>query len=268
MKTHPTISAFLFLTFILSALSCRKDSPNEVIIDPVYYPDLVKTIKWGNTGQETYIYNPDSTIKTTVAGSPGTTTMTREFKYTNKRLTQIIKSDLMEENFEYSAQGRVSSITEKLRGSTYPGTRLEFEYNTDQSLKQMKYYEFDDLRNILKSSTNYEYDNQKRPTKIVTTSESNPGTKVIFDIENYSEEVFINPWPLIEPWHLVAENFQIYNYPFLSSQRRLPLKVTKKIEVNNVIQETETETYTYEIKDYRLESILYNSNKFKITYEY
>ncbi|WP_256010430.1 hypothetical protein [Desertivirga xinjiangensis] len=269
MKTIFTLPAVLFLISSLTFTSCQEDdNSDEIIIDPVFAPKLVKSIKWGNSGEETYTYNPDSTVKATIAGGAGTTTMTREFKYTGKRLTQVIKSDMMEENYQYTPQGQVSSITEKLVGTTYPGTRLEFVYNADLSLKQMKYFEFDDLRSVLKSVTTYEYDGQKRAKKIETQSETNPNSKVIFDIEGYSEELFVNPWPLIDPWHLVAKDFQIYNFAFLNTLRHLPLKVTKTLMYNNTVQETETETFTYEIKDYQLQSLKFNSNNFLVTYIY
>ncbi|WP_207423333.1 hypothetical protein [Desertivirga brevis] len=258
------LAAVIFLTFS----ACKKEKSAEIIIDPVYLPDLVKTVKWANSGTETYTYNPDGTIKQTIAGSLGEATMTRDFNYTNKRLRQVIKSNLMEENYQYNNQGRVGSIVEKLVGTTYPGTRLEFDYNSNGTLNTMKYYEFDDLRNNLKSTSTYEYDNQKRPVKITTVSQANPGTKVIFDLENYSEDFYINPFTLLEPWHLVAANFQIYNFALLSSLSKLPTKVTRKVEVNGTVQETESETFTYGIKDRRLESITHHSNNFKLTLEY
>lgn len=268
MKFQNIFFSCLATFIILVSPACKKEESANLIIDPVYAPDLVKTVKWANTGTETYTYNPDSTLKRTIAGSAGATTMTRDFNYSNKRLMQVIKSNLMEENYQYNTQGRVSSIVEKLVGTTYPGTKLEFDYNTDGTLKTMKYYEFDDLGNNLKSTSTYEYDSQKRPSKITTVSQSNPGTRVVFDLENYSQPFYINPFTLLEPWHLVAADFQIYNFALLSSLNRLPTKVIRRVEVNGNVQETETETFTYETQNFRLESILHNSNKFKITLEY
>ncbi|WP_207534160.1 hypothetical protein [Desertivirga arenae] len=268
MKTRNTLFSILTAATFITSSSCKKESSPQIITDPIYTVDLVKTIRWANSGTETYSYNADSTLKKTIAGSTGATTMTRDFNYTNKKLTQVIKSNLMEENYEYNSHGRISSIVEKLVGTSYPGTKLEFDYNTDGTLKTMKYYEFDDLRSNLKSTSTYEYDNQKRPYKITTIGQSNPGTKVIFDLENYSGNFYINPFSLLEPWHLVAEDYQVYNFALLSSLNRLPGKVTRKIEVNGTVQETESETFTYEVKNNRLESILHHSNNFKISLEY
>lgn len=268
MANRRNVHLFLILALLAFTCSCKKDDSSEqIIIDPVVVTDLVKTVKWANTGQETYTYNPDSTIKQSVAGSIGTMTIVRDFQYTNQRLSRIIKADMMEETYQYNSKGLVSSITEKMLNLSHPGSRLEFEYNTNGTVQQMKYFEFDDLGSNLKSTTTYEYEQQKAK-KITTVSAVNPASKVTFEIEGYSGDVYLNPWTFIEPWHLISDGFQLHNYPFLLSQHSLPLKVTKKFEINGVVQNTEIENFSYEIKNYRLESILYKSNNFKVSYEY
>lgn len=266
---------FVFALFIV-LISCKKggDSskqPEENIPDtgklsPLQLP-LVKTIRWAISGTERYSYNPDSTLKQTIAESYGASTVIRSFIYEQKRLVRIVKSNLKEETFAYDNTGRISSIVEKQSTSEF-GNRLEFEYNNLGLVNNLKYFTTEGAQSTLKQISTYDYDSQKRLLKITTTAPANPSYKWTLQFENHSEELYINAWSHLEPWQLIDINYTLYNYPVLSNLKHLPGKIVSKQQLNGSLTDSKTETYEFEIKNKFLLSITHKTNSFKVSYEY
>lgn len=255
------------LIFTLTVfLSCRKDRDQPAPVSPTN--DLVRSIDWANKGTELYYYNPDSTVSRTVASSPGTVTLTRDFKYQGGRLVEILKSGILKEVFNYDNADRVASITETQTGdNAYFGTRLEFRYNEEGLVSQLDYIEFDDLKTTLKSRSQFEY-KEGNLFRITSSNEKQPSFLVTYTLEDYSENCYFSPWTRIDPFHLIDQDYQIYNFPVQKQFTRLPGRIVKEIRDNGVIQEKKTEEFDYEISNRRLNKVRYRSNNFTISYTY
>jgi hypothetical protein len=263
---------FLPLQLCLSACillnaSCKKGN-NETLPDEITSGETVKSKEWGASGRETYTYNPDNSLKQSITSSWGMGTIVRDFNYEDGRLSEIIKSHTKKEKFSYNAAGQISEIVETINGDDRYGSKLEFEYNSDGSVKILRYFRFDHAKTSLQGTSYYEYYKDRHLAKITSIDAVNTSHTWTYHFDNYADDFQLNPWSFIDSWNLVDADFQVYNLPVLRRMRSLPQKITRILEVNGAIQETREDLFNYTIMNNQLQKMETQSEPFEIIFQY
>lgn len=261
------------LAILLLQTSCEK---NVATADPAPSPivkvqtqgALLKSAVWSNSATEVFSYNNDGTLKQTIGGLVNAGGHTRNFSYQNGNLTELLKDDIKKNKFTYNAAKQISSIAEIVASDEKHGSRLDFEYNTNNSLKSMKYYEFDDLKSTLKATSVYEYDVQGLLQKAVVTYPAQPNQKLEYTFADYSNEVEFTPWAVLDFWSMLQANYTFYNYPLLSRMGKLPQKFITRLVINNNVQETKSHEFKYTISNKQLQKIQYVTDAADVTFNY
>jgi hypothetical protein len=266
-STAALVAVLFFQTGCQKSASVPDTSTAPVInAQPVGTP--LKSTTWSNGATENFIYYADGALKQTVGGLSNSAMLTRDFKYQNGRLIRVLKSDIKEDEYAYNAAGQISSITETLIGINDRGTRLEFTYHTDGNLQIMKYYEFDDLKNVLKATSTYDYDGQNQLQKSTLSYPGKPNQQLVYTFSNYSGEVKFTPWAILSAWDFLQPDYSFYNYPLLSRLTQLPKKITRQLFINNTLQETVVTEFEHTIVNKQLQKIKYLNNNSEVTFNY
>jgi YD repeat-containing protein len=271
MKHLTLTAALMALLFVQTGCDKSTDLPDTgttpiINVQPVGV--LLKSTAWNNGATEHFTHNADGTLKHTIGGLPNSAGQTRDFIYQDGNLVRIVKSDMKQEKYVYNPAGQINSITETLVGIENYGARLVFTYNVNGSLQTMKYYEFDDLKDILKATSTYEYDALNQLQKSILTYPAKPDQQLVYTFSNYSGEVKFTPWALLSTWDFLQPGYSFYNYPLLSRLTQLPGKITRKLLIGNAVQETVVKDFNYTITNKQLQKIEYLGSNTEVVFNY
>ncbi|WP_345950402.1 hypothetical protein ABDD95_02915 [Mucilaginibacter sp. PAMB04274] len=271
MKLTRSIAALLSLLILQS--SCQKSTQQPqtntipiVNVQPV--GPVLKSTTWSNTATEEFTYNVDGTLKKTIGGLAASWGHTRNFTYQNGKLVGVVKDDIKKDEIAYNTAGQIITIKEFVMSSDYHGTRLEFEYNTTGTVKAMKYMAYDEFKSVIKAQTNYDYDAQNQLQKATVTYPGQPQQQLVYTFSDYSTDVQFNPWALLSSWDLLMVDYAYYNYPVLSRLNQLPGKITRKLLVDNAVQETVVKEFNYTIVSKQLQKIQYLKDGLEVAFNY
>lgn len=191
---------------------------------------LLREITWtAPSAKAALFYNADSTLKTVQYLGPGSG-YTVNYSYTQKRITAFgLDNSLYQHEFVYGSGGRISNVKRKEQGQVYTED-MEFYYDATGAVTVLKYYVINEGRRVLAASSSYKYDTDQRLSEIISIDIN--GSKSSISIEEYSAGFNYDPL-----WFLgitAGENYQIYNYPVLSSMKGVPSKIKRTVYVNGL----------------------------------
>ena len=224
---------FFGLVIICVALSiahCKKETSPADEPQEEHVPQfLLKTVNYNTfNARADFTYHADSTLKQIAYSGLSGGGYQTDFEYENGRIKSISASNSLYTNFYYyDNAGRITTVFHGLYGQEERGHKFDYTYNSNGSVKQMKYYDRNEAGDQLKYTNTYSYNAQGVLQSVEAVNGSN---KIIFTIESYSDECSFNPWTFINTG--LTQFYEIYNYPVLRSLKRLPNKITQT-NVNN-----------------------------------
>ncbi|HKG06622.1 MAG TPA: cupin domain-containing protein [Pedobacter sp.] len=264
-----SVKSFLLLFILALSLtfqSCKKsgkDSTDNLPEDPLHTNgkrQLLKGIQWKEfNASAAFEYNTDSTIRQINYTGPASSYEVA-YTYTSKRIKEINTAGSLYKNiFEHNAAGQITSMTRHLRlGDQHRANqRLEFTYNSNNTVSVMKYYQINEAGTELIYTNTYEYNAQYLPVKITGIDKN--GAKLVTTIEAFSKVASFDP--LYFTATDISEDYMIYNLPVISQLKQLPALI-KLIRFRNGQPYVEKQTtITYTVTDGRIEKQI-NALKF------
>ncbi len=226
MKRYVLLTCLIFTLTIL--LGCKKTEKNQPSITPSTH-ELIREIRWNSFNSKAdFFYNPDSTLKTAAYTGSGSS-YTVDYHHDQKRPAAFSPGDTFYRyEFEYDNEDVIAHIKRKELVDNRYTEDLEFSYNQDGSIAQLKYFHISGAVRSLISTNRYTYDAANQLSEI--TSIDKNGRKAITVIESWSET--FNFDPLLFMGISTGENYQIYNYPVLKYMKRVPAKFSYANYVN------------------------------------
>lgn len=250
------MAAFTFrYLFLVSAAfglsSCQKEPHPSGNQEP---QPLLKKVEYKSfNAAGAYLYNTDSSLKQIVYSSQTGSSYTFDLVYQDKKIVQTsLSNSLYKTKYHYASDGKIRSIFQSVNGEEKRGMRFDYTYNPNGSVTQMKYYTVNEAGPELVYDNVYSYDAAGR---LKTIESINGNNKIIFSIDSYSEECFLNPWTFIGV--SLSELYQIYNYPILKTMKRLPKKITQTVLINGGAPEIKKIYETvFTIRDKKIEKTI------------
>lgn len=246
----PDLIRFFAFAVIIFLQSCKKDNTESL---PLPIPSVaLSAIEWSTGNQkETYEYNSDHSLKKIVFTS-GQASDTYEFKWTDKKLSEVHETgSLFKQYYQYSGN-RVSAMTYASVADPATGNyKMEYSYRADGKIEKMELI----MLNAAGSNavTTYHYNTAGELSSTVTIMDE---YRITQTIESYSAEVRFEPWSFIDL--SLLENYMIYNYPVLSSMKALPAKVSRSVKIGNNPEFLDAvTTNTFEITNTRINKLKY-----------
>lgn len=222
MTLKPMAALMAMGTLVLTG--CAKDKETEPLAPPpvpgkkVYF--LLDKVEYKDSKKTAYFdYNPDSTVKQILHESEISSAEVN-YTYTNKKLIRVeVPGSVYVTNFGYT-----NGVMSHLEGSQNAGGghRLEYDYNTNNSLKTMRHYKINEAGQQLLFTSTYQYSADNLLEKVTTVA---AGATLTWTLENYSDSCSIEP-NLFITGNGLDEMYAIYNYPMLSNLPKLPGKIT------------------------------------------
>lgn len=239
----------------LTLSSCHKDPdttpPPSSTATKKYF---AKTIEWSYGGKGTIHYNADSTIDNIAYEHDGTAGYTVDYTWNAKQLTEMaVSSSLYKNTFAYS-NGLMSNMINEYKEIANPvGYKFEFSYDAGKRLTELKYFQVNELGTNLKTTSTYTY-SSGGDLQSINTVQANSDFSIIYTIDSWSAECEIHPWLFVSA--NLGEYYQIYNYPVISSLKKLPGKMTKSIQqLGHAAVVDKITEQSYEISNKRLDKI-------------
>lgn len=227
--------------------SCQKDDvdPPPPVDNPPALQYLVKSMEFDFGTVANVRYNPDSTIHDIFYTNQSAAGQLN-FTWAGKQLNSLSSDgSLYRDTFLY-VNGRLTALTNGWKRGTSPTShKLDYAYDGNGRLKELNYYQTNEAGTKLIYSTVYEYGTNGDLASITSTQKSNQYV-IKLTIDGWSAECEINPWLFIGPG--LNESYTLYNYPLLSTFKKLPVKITKTVQ--QVGQATEIEQIT--VNDYTI----------------
>ncbi|WP_276482477.1 hypothetical protein [Paraflavitalea pollutisoli] len=243
----------LALFSAMGITGCQKDDvdPPPPVDNPPALQFLVKSMEF-DIGTVAHVrYNPDSTIHDIFYNNQSAAGQL-DFTWSGKQaLALSYDGSLYRDTFVY-VNGRLTSLTNGWKRGTSPTSyKLDYAYNSNGSLAELNYYQTNEAGTKLIYSTTYAYHSNGDLASITSTQKSNQ-YKIKLTIDSWSADCEINPWLFIGPGP--NEWYTLYNYPLLSTFKKLPGKITKTVQQAGQAAETEQITVnTYTITNKRLD---------------
>ena len=246
------------IIFLMALFACKKetnsplgsagDNPKDNL--PQY---LLKEISWDNGMKALSHYNSDSTVSKITFGL-GSSSGQTVYAWDGRKLLEMYDTRSEYTNkFLYDDKGRLAAIHHtKKNGQPTVSYSLEYTYNDNQRLQQLRYYDVNEAGKQLKETTNYHYGTNGDLVKMVTQSGGNLITRTI---DAYSDTLSFDYTHYLST--SLNENYSFYNYPVLSKLVRLPARVTKRVKIGASTETVDKiEEMTYTLHQYRIDKVV------------
>ncbi|UYQ94678.1 hypothetical protein MKQ68_06190 [Chitinophaga horti] len=250
MKNYILAAACLVLAGLTACSKEEKPPKPTTGTTPQF---LLKTIEYQNSGTKAELtYNADSTLKQ-IAYTNQQAAAAIYYKYDQKRVIEGgYTNSIYVSLFTYNGAGKVTKIFTQTQGNPTNGYTMEYSYNIKGEVVSQRYFQNNEAGSQLKAFSDYTYNAQGLLSKVITTNGNN---KLTYNIEAYSDEYAVSPWVFV-PMSL-TEFYPIYNYPVLSSMKRLPAKITRLQQLNGGTVKTERiDQQKFEITDKKINKLI------------
>ncbi|MGE7775579.1 hypothetical protein ACQKLP_12695 [Chitinophaga sp. NPDC101104] len=254
-----------FLCCILFCTACKRNR-TEVLAT---YSVLVQQLEWKDGSFENWKYDANDNIENTTGAGPASSAIERDFLYNGDQLALMQKTSLKEDTFYYDANRRIVRIEEGIMGMREQGRfRLDFTYDGQGKVIQMDFGHYKPGVYTLMTKSIYTWSADGLLLQIKTTAPGKPD-EIIYDLTPENRSFIFNEWAFVNRYHLVFDQYEIWNIPVLKSMDRLPKRVVRTHKVGGQVSDQTTQEYSHNVDAIGrlLRRGMPNGDWMKITYQ-
>lgn len=240
------MKVLMFVSVLLMAVGCKKSKDNEL---PGNSGGLLRSVEWSDGVKAGVEYNGDNLLSKINYNDNGSTSST-VFTWQQKQLALMFDTRALgKTQFFYTGNQLTHSIYSNPEAAE-DGYKLEYTYRADGKVEKLVYSIISEAGAEPDITSKYHYAANGDLKEV----ESSDGENTISQTIEWSAAVNFDPLPFLSTE--LKESYPYLNIPVLSTMKKYPVKVTRKVMFGDQPAEVDkVEENTLTITNQRIEKM-------------